>query len=310
MFMKNKWFNIYSGLLLILLFGTSSIFAQSDWKVTDAQAKIKNPVTADEASIKEGAALFQTNCKSCHGDPGKGNGLPLVPKPTDMSNPEFLNQNSDGAIFTKITDGRIAMPTFKAVLNETQRWQLVNYIRSFDANKKVAAVSSPVQVKKGDKLNAPYQMSLSYNEEQNSLQAFVQGTNAQGSLVPAPDVEVGFFIKRYFGKLPFGDKGAVTDDKGMIQAKIPSDVPGGEEGKAIAFASLSDVDNFGSVNAETEVNVKPVEIVNLLDKRSLWTVRVMAPWWLIITYFSILIGVWATLAYVVLQLFKLKKAGV
>ncbi|MBN1652092.1 MAG: cytochrome c [Bacteroidales bacterium] len=307
--MKKKWFTIYSGLLLILLFSTSSVFGQSDWKVTDAQAKIKNPVVADEASIKAGAALFQINCKSCHGDPGKGNGLPLVPKPTDMSNADFLSRNSDGAIFTKITEGRVAMPTFKAVLNETQRWQIVNYIRSFDGNKKVAAVPAPVKVKKGEQLNAPYQISLNYSVEDNSLHAFVEGTNAQGAFVPAPDVEVGFFIKRYFGKLPFGDKGVLTDDKGMVQAKIPADIPGGEEGKAIALVSLSDKDIFGDVSEETEVNVKPVEIVNLLDKRSLWTVRVMAPWWLIITYFGILIGVWGTLAYVVFQLFKLKKAG-
>lgn len=308
--MKNKRFKIYSGISVILLFLGSSVFAQSDWKVTDSQTGIKNPVIANEASIKAGATLFQTNCKTCHGDPGKGNGLPLVPKPTDMSNATFLSMNSDGAIFSKITEGRIAMPSFKAVLTETERWQIVNYIRSFDANKKVAVNNTPVPVKKGEKLNSPYQISLTYNAEDNSLQAFVEGTNAEGSFLPAPDVEVGFFINRYFSKLPFGDKGAVTDDKGLIKATIPADLPGGEEGKAMAFVRLTDVDNFGSVSAETEVNVKPVEIVNLLKSRSLWTVRVMAPWWLIITYFSILIGVWATLAYVVSLLFKLKKAGV
>ncbi len=286
-----------------------SVFAQSDWKVEDAKAKLNNPVQADDVSLKEGKALFTTNCKTCHGDPGKDNGLPLVPKPTDMANAAFLSANSDGAVFTKMTEGRIAMPSFKAVLSDTQRWQIVSYIRSFDAIKKVATTVSVIK-KEGQTVGAPYRLSVSYNQEENQLAAMLEGTSTDGSFVPASDVEVGFFVKRYFGNLPFGDRSGVTDEYGMIKADIPTDLPGGEEGKALAIAKLSDVDAFGDVSAEVEVNVKAVEIVNLMDERSLWTVRTMAPWWLIFTYFGILIGVWGTLGYVVLQLFKLKKAGV
>lgn len=306
---KNTSTKALIGLLALLFLTSMSVFAQSDWKVEDAKAKIKSPVQADDSSLKDGKALFITNCKSCHGDPGKNNGLPLVPKPTDMANAAFLSANSDGAMFTKITDGRVTMPSFKAVLSDTQRWQIVNYIRSFDENKKVAAAITTIK-KVGQSVGAPYQLSLSYNLDESSLTAFVEGTSTDGSFAPASNIEVGFFVKRYFGKLPIGDRGGVTDEGGMIHANIPTDLPGGKEGKALAIAKLSDVDVFGDVSAEVEVNVKAVEIVNPLDERSLWTVRVMAPWWLIFTYFGILIGVWGTLGYVVFQLFKLKKAGV
>lgn len=299
------------GFIAGLFFSGATVIAQSDWKVEDAKAKINNPITADAASIKEGQTLFMTNCKTCHGDPGKNNGLPLVPKPRDMADVEFLSANSDGAIYTKITEGKVTMPTFKAVLSETQRWQIVNYIRSFDKNKVVAVASSDVKSTTSSvQVNAPFQISLTYTAETNQLSALVEGTSKEGILIPASGVEVGFFMQRYFGNLPFGVKGNVTDENGRIEAAIPVDLPGGEEGKALALVKLMDADAFGDVSAQTEINVKAVEIVNLLDERSLWTVRVMAPWWLIITYFSILIGVWGSLGYVVLQLFKLKKAGV
>jgi len=310
---KNNGRKIISGIfLLVFSLSLNMLYAQSDWKVDDAHAKLKNPVPATDASIKDGKALFMTNCKSCHGDPGKNNGLPLVPHPTDLANPDFLSTNSDGAIFTKVTDGRIAMPTFKAVLSETQRWNVVNYIRSLDKNKKaVAAVpaSAHNDKPKGTVVGAPYKLNLVYEPENNKLLAVVQGTTADGELAPASGVEVGFFIKRYFGDLPVSDPGLVTDENGQVSASVPVDLPGGEEGKALALAKVADVDTYGAVSAETEVNVKSIEIVNLLDHRSLWTVRVMAPWWLIFTYFGLVIGVWGTLGYVVMQLFKLKKAG-
>jgi len=307
--MKNITHKLRIGFIALLLIIGIKSFAQSEWKVDIAKAKIINPVTFADESIKEGKSLFQINCKSCHGDPGKDNGLPLIPKPTDMANVSFLSANSDGSIYAKITEGRVTMPSFKTVLSETQRWQIVNYIRSLDGNKKAVTIATVIK-KEGQSITSPYKISLTYNSKESNLIAFVEGTSENGSFVPISDVEVGFYIKRYFGNLPFGEKGGKADENGMIKASIPIDLPSGEEGKATAFAKLSDVDSFGEVLAEIEVKVKAVEIVNLLDKRSLWTVRAMAPWWLIFTYFGIIIAVWATLGYVVIQLFKIKKEGI
>lgn len=302
--MENRSRKILVSLIAVLFLSSLGAFAQSDWQVSDAKAKVINPIEADAVSLKEGRALFNTNCKSCHGDPGKNNGLPLVPKPTDMADAAFLSANSDGAMFVKITDGRVTMPSFKAVLSDTKRWQIVNYVRSFDANKKVTA--SVVTVKNGVEVKAPFQISLNYSTEENKMFATVLGTTADGQMAAASDMEVGFFIKRYFGDLPFGEVGGLTDKNGMIEALVPVDLPGGEEGKALAYVQLTD---FDDVLAEAEVNVKPIHIKNLLDERSLWTVRVMAPWWLIFTYFGLLLGAWLTIGYIVLQLLKLKQAG-
>ncbi len=292
----------------VLLLAGNPVFSQSDWRVNTAKSHIENPVKVDDLSLKNGQQLFKRNCKTCHGEPGKNNGLPLVPKPTDIANADFLKINSDGALFTKMTEGKNTMPTFKAVLSATQRWQIVNYIRSFDANKK-SVVAKKVVTKTASTVAAPYSMKIKYDASENLVTAFVSGTNKQGEMAPAKNVEVEFFMTRYFGDLPFGELGAVTDDKGYVQAHVPVDLPGGENGKEIAYAQISDSDTYGHVSADIEVKVKAVEIVNLLDSRGLWATRVMAPWWLIFTYFGLLLGVWGTLAYVVFQMFKLKKAA-
>ena len=67
----------------------------------------------------------------CHGASGRGDGVAsaaLQPKPLDWSSP-VVQSDTDGELFWKITNGRGAMPAWKQ-LPETERWQIVNYIRT------------------------------------------------------------------------------------------------------------------------------------------------------------------------------------
>jgi mono/diheme cytochrome c family protein len=102
--------------------------------VSEEKQKTKNPIVFSQESVKAGKIVYNTNCKSCHGDPTKNTGLPLMPKPTDMGLQAFLDKNTDGSIFYKITEGRVTMPQYASILSEEDRWHTVNYIRSFDAN--------------------------------------------------------------------------------------------------------------------------------------------------------------------------------
>jgi mono/diheme cytochrome c family protein len=49
--------------------------------------------------------------------------------PAKLSDPK-LSTESDGALFWKITTGKKPMPTYGKRLSETDRWNLVNYIRT------------------------------------------------------------------------------------------------------------------------------------------------------------------------------------
>ena len=43
-------------------------------------------------------------------------------------------KHSDGALFWKITQGRPPMTSFRTLLTDDQRWQVVNYIRTLAAH--------------------------------------------------------------------------------------------------------------------------------------------------------------------------------
>ena len=96
------------------------------------RARKKNPVAADAKSLAAGKTFYAQQCESCHGTSGKGDGpaaKDLDVSPGDLTSPK-LWEDSDGALFWKITEGRKPMPTFEKSLSEDQRWQVINYVRT------------------------------------------------------------------------------------------------------------------------------------------------------------------------------------
>ncbi|OLC00190.1 MAG: hypothetical protein AUH30_03525 [Candidatus Rokubacteria bacterium 13_1_40CM_68_15] len=112
--------------------GAAMASAQPEWKAPADAKAMKNPSPKDPKSIAEGKKLAETNCATCHGPEGKGNGPAAAalppPKPADWTSAKVKTE-SDGDIFWKISNGRGAMPPWKH-LPDKDRWALVNYIRS------------------------------------------------------------------------------------------------------------------------------------------------------------------------------------
>lgn len=94
-----------------------------------------NPIEADDVSIERGALLFQINCSHCHGTGGEGNG-PVAPflatkKPANLTS-DVTQQKSDGTLFLTISNGVPGtMPALNENLTVRERWDLVNFIRTF-----------------------------------------------------------------------------------------------------------------------------------------------------------------------------------
>jgi len=113
--------------------------AQSNnWKAPASAKKIKNPLAKVVSASQKGKLLFKTNCVVCHGDKGKGNGVAAValnPKPADLSS-DRVKKETDGELFWKMGKGNGNMPAWKGTLKTEQRWQLVNYIRTLQKQKK------------------------------------------------------------------------------------------------------------------------------------------------------------------------------
>lgn len=102
-------------------------------QVVTWQSQLVNPVVASETSEQRGAYLYDINCAMCHGTRetylGKI-GNKLVPPPPSLHDPR-IRALSDGDLFKRISLGFGRMPAFQNLINEQDRWHLVNYVRTF-----------------------------------------------------------------------------------------------------------------------------------------------------------------------------------
>jgi mono/diheme cytochrome c family protein len=103
------------------------------WKAPVRTNSKVSPLKADATVLKAGKTIFERDCAACHGAKGEGDG----PKASDLERSpgelgcEETQAQSDGALFWKISEGRAPMPAMKSLLSETERWQLVTYLRTF-----------------------------------------------------------------------------------------------------------------------------------------------------------------------------------
>lgn len=106
----------------------------SEDKLPEARA-MKNPESMNNKSVEEGKQLYVGGgtCFNCHGEKGKGDGeggASFDPKPRDFTNVQWQKARTDGEIYWAITNGTaFGMIPFGDMLSETERWQLVSYIR-------------------------------------------------------------------------------------------------------------------------------------------------------------------------------------
>jgi mono/diheme cytochrome c family protein len=122
---------------LLLLLGTivlltSFILQDNQWLAPSSATKKINPVESNEKSLKLGKKIYSSMCWTCHGVDGKGEGpagISLNPKPADFTNLKFQNQ-TDGAIYWKLTTGKGTMISYENTLTEQQLWSVTNYLRT------------------------------------------------------------------------------------------------------------------------------------------------------------------------------------
>jgi hypothetical protein len=134
-----------------------------------------------------------------------------------------------------------------------------------------------------------------------------------GEWVPAKDVEMKVGINRLGGILSAGDEETyTTDSTGMVTVELKKDsLPGDEKGNLILAAKVEENDQYGNLLVEktTPWGVALVTEKNFFDQRTLWSTRFRTPLWLLFMAYSIVIGVWGVLVYLIIQIFKIKKLG-
>lgn len=109
-----------------------SFAQQPKWEAPKTADNLSNPFSGNASVLADAKKIYTANCTPCHGDKGRGDGPAapgLNPKPADHSSAAVQSQ-SDGALFWKLSEGRMPMPSYKNVFNEQQRWELVSFIRT------------------------------------------------------------------------------------------------------------------------------------------------------------------------------------
>ena len=94
---------------------------------------VTNPINSSEDSAGRGKQLFQTNCATCHGLDGGGQGPAahgITTFPRQLWVWSSTDSSADGYLYWIITNGRNEMPPWGLVLSEDQRWDVINYIRT------------------------------------------------------------------------------------------------------------------------------------------------------------------------------------
>ncbi|MFN8382682.1 MAG: cytochrome c [Anaerolineales bacterium] len=90
-----------------------------------------NPLGADAATA--GAEVFKTNCESCHGPQGHGDGpagAALDPAPKNLA--VLQATATDDYLYWRINTGKegTGMVAWKGTLTDDQIWQAISFIRT------------------------------------------------------------------------------------------------------------------------------------------------------------------------------------
>jgi cytochrome c len=99
---------------------------------------MKNPLSFDPPTLREGRKIYAGHCEVCHGAYGDGKGRASLiskysPMPRDFTNSAIMAQKTDGMLFYSISKGVHGTEMFarEEIMSEEQRWAVIHYIRTF-----------------------------------------------------------------------------------------------------------------------------------------------------------------------------------
>jgi mono/diheme cytochrome c family protein len=118
---------------LVAIGGGFALFAVHRYGAVAKANALKNPQPATAASVQNGQFLSGQHCLSCHGINADGKGeraATISVAPANLTDSAAIGRESDGLLFWKISEGHDPMPAYKNRLSESDRWDLVNYLRT------------------------------------------------------------------------------------------------------------------------------------------------------------------------------------
>jgi len=135
--------------LPVMLIIAAALWGCKGKQETDApKAAAPAPMTEAAPAIKKqqgdpiaGRLIYVKHCHYCHGQKGLGDGpvgLAISPRPADLVNGKQMSK-TDEELFKSISNGikrekggdAMFMPSWKEILSEKERWDVLSYVREF-----------------------------------------------------------------------------------------------------------------------------------------------------------------------------------
>lgn len=115
-------------------------------------AKVNNPIESTAESIAEGKGYYTKYCQHCHGKSGKGDGSVvasgLYPATPPSYDSDRVKKLTDGNIYHSITVGIGSMGPHGSFMSPTERWHVVNYIKTLRGVKVEADTAKKAETNK------------------------------------------------------------------------------------------------------------------------------------------------------------------
>jgi hypothetical protein len=222
----------------------------------------------------------------------------------------FLNEESNASMLGKVTtnekgEGKMIIPiSFKSAWDSLSEF---TFKAISDAVGKTESLTAELTIKKA-------KLVLDTINKDGGKSIRVTAFEKKGSeWAPAKDVEIKIMVKRLLGDLPISDAESYTTDSiGQVVAEFKRDsLPGDIKGNLILLAKTEDNDLYGNLFVEKSIKWGKSSHDNndTFNSRSLWGTRFKTPLWLLGMAYSIIVGVWGVIIFLVFQLLKIKKIG-
>ena len=114
--------------------------AMPDGSVNPVAENLKNPLTMDEAALKQGEWGYKTYCAPCHASTALGMGPVTdnsdgkkrfpIPGVALVGAAGALKLRSDGYVYGTIRNGGALMPAYSWALSDQEIWSIIGYLRT------------------------------------------------------------------------------------------------------------------------------------------------------------------------------------
>lgn len=137
---------------------------------------------------------------------------------------------------------------------------------------------------------------------------YVVATLLDGSTKnPIVDESLMVQVQRLFRPLIVGEEFNLTDETGSISVPIEEGIPG-VDGNLNFEVVLNENDDYGTIKAIVTSNIgKPIKDGSTFDDRTMWSPRNKTPIFLLIFPNLLILGIWGTIVYLIINLFKISK---